>query len=153
MKALADELWAIHSNENDYVQNISDSEAKANGQEFGKKFSSTVFKTKHPVVHVHEATGKKHLLLGGFAKKLEGYSTSESEALLNIFQSYITRLENTVRWKWTEGDVVIWDNLATQHYPVSDYKEHRVVRRVTVGKGVPVNQKNESSTLLSKKEN
>ena len=153
LKTLADELWAIHTNENDYVQNISDSEAKANGQEFGKKFSSTVFKTKHPVVHVHEATGKKHLLLGGFAKKLEGYSTSESEALLNIFQSYITRLENTVRWKWTEGDVVIWDNLATQHYPVADYKEHRVVRRVTVGKGVPVNQKNESSTLLSKKDN
>ena len=69
LKTLADELWSIRSNENDYVQNISDSEAKANGQEFGKKFSSTVFKTKHPVVHVHEATGKKHLLLGGFAKK------------------------------------------------------------------------------------
>jgi alpha-ketoglutarate-dependent sulfate ester dioxygenase len=153
LKTLADELWSIHSNENDYVQNISDSEAKANGQEFGKKFSSTVFKTKHPVVHLHEATGKKHLLLGGFAKKLEGYSTSESEALLSIFQSYITRLENTVRWRWTEGDVVIWDNLATQHYPIADYKEHRVVRRVTVGKSVPINQKNESSTLLSKKDN
>ena len=46
--------------------------------------------------------------------------------------------------------MVIWDNLATQHYPVADYTEHRVVRRVTVEKGVPVNQKNESSTLLSK---
>ena len=37
--------------------------------------------------------------------------------------------------------------------PIADYNEHRVVRRVTVGKGVPVNQKNESSTLLSKKVN
>ena len=90
-------------------------------------------------------------MLGGFVGKLEGYSTSESEKLFSIFQSYVTRLENTVRWKWAEGDVVIWDNLATQHYAVADYEEHRVVRRVTVGKGVPVNQKNESSTLLSKK--
>ena len=150
-KTLADELWSIHSNENDAVQNISDSEAKANGQEFGKKFSSTVYKTKHPVVHVHAETGKKHLLLGGFAKQLEGYSKSESEKLLSIFQSYVIRLENTVRWKWSEGDVVIWDNLATQHYPIADYKDHRVVRRVTVGKQVPVNQTNKTSVLLTRK--
>lgn len=150
LKKLADELWGVHSNENDFVQNLSDSEAEERNLNFAKKFSSTVYKTKHPVVHVHEETGKKHLLLGGFAKQLEEYSRSESQNLLNIFQSYITRLENTVRWKWTEGDVVIWDNLATQHYPIGDYKEHRIVRRVTVGKGIPVNQKNESSALLNK---
>ena len=115
------------------------------------EFESTVYKTKHPVVHVHGETGKKHLLLGGFVGKLEGYTTSESETLFSLFQSYVTRLENTVRWKWTEGDVVIWDNLATQHYAVADYDEHRVVRRVTVGKHVPINQNHESSSLLYKK--
>ena len=35
-------------------------------------FESTTFKTKHPVVHVHEETGKKHLLLGGFAGTARG---------------------------------------------------------------------------------
>jgi hypothetical protein len=34
---------------------------------------------------------------------------------------------------------------------VADYDEHRVVRRVTVGKNITVNQKNEVSTLLTKK--
>ena len=91
------------------------------------------------------------MLLGGFVGKLEGYSTSESEKLFSIFQSYVTRLENTVRWQWTEGDVVIWDNLATQHYAIADYEDQRVVRRVTVGKDVPVNLENVASTLISKK--
>ena len=58
-------------------------------------FESTTFKTRHPVVHVHDETGKKHLLLGGFAGQLEGYSTCESKRLLGIFDSYVTRLENT----------------------------------------------------------
>jgi alpha-ketoglutarate-dependent sulfate ester dioxygenase len=152
LKNLADELWAIHTNEYDYAQfkpsSIEDDEIK---KKYRAVFESTVFKTRHPVVHVHAETGEKHLLLGGFAGKIEGYTTSESERLLSIFDSYVTRLENTVRWQWTEGDVVIWDNLATQHYAVADYDEHRVVRRVTVGKNVPVSQENVASTLLDKK--
>lgn len=154
LKKLAGELWAIHSNEFDYV-NIINQYNKGIIDEQIKKyrevFSATEYNTKHPVVHVHTETGKRHLLLGNFVKKLEGYSTSESEKLFSIFQSYVTRLENTVRWRWAEGDVVIWDNVATQHYAVADYEnQRRVVRRVTVGKYVPVSQQNETSTLLSK---
>lgn len=146
LQQLADELWAIHSNEFDYG-----SFSKEGTEQFNKAratFASTVYKTKHPVVHVHADTGKKHLLLGGFVKKLVGLNSSESQRLLSIFASYVERLENTVRWQWMEGDVVIWDNLATQHYAIADYDEHRVVRRVTVGKDVPVSLQNESSQLL-----
>ncbi|MEH7082445.1 TauD/TfdA family dioxygenase [Neobacillus drentensis] len=153
LKKLADKLWGIHSNEFDYAQyKRSDIDVNEVTKKYRDVFESTVFKTRHPVVHVHAETGKKHLLLGGFAGRLEGYTTSESERLLSIFDSYVTRLENTVRWKWTEGDVAIWDNLATQHYAVADYGDrHRVVRRVTVGKDVPVNQENEVSRLIVKK--
>ncbi|KAA9027599.1 TauD/TfdA dioxygenase family protein [Niallia endozanthoxylica] len=152
LKRLADELWAIHTNEFDYAQLVAKAidEQDEVRQKYRSVFESTVYKTKHPVVHVHAETGKKHLLLGGFVGKLEGYSTSESEKLFSILQSYVTRLENTVRWSWTEGDVVIWDNLATQHYAVADYDEHRVVRRVTVGKEIPVNKDNQRSTLITK---
>lgn len=153
LKKLADGLWAIHTNEYDYSQfkpaeNIDDEVKK----KYRDIFESTIYKTRHPVVHVHAETGKRHLLLGGFAGRVEGYTTSESERLLSIFDSYVTRLENTVRWQWSEGDVAIWDNLATQHYAIADYgDQHRVVRRVTVGKDVPVNKENESSRLIIKK--
>ncbi|MGE7781007.1 TauD/TfdA dioxygenase family protein [Peribacillus sp. NPDC097264] len=152
LQKLADEAWGIHTNEYDYAQfkpsETIDDEVKKN---YRAVFASTVYKTRHPVVHVHSETGKKHLLLGGFAGRIEGYSTSESERLLSIFDSYVTRLENTVRWQWTEGDVVIWDNLATQHYAIADYEDQRVVRRVTVGKDIPVNQQGEASKLINKK--
>jgi taurine dioxygenase len=51
----------------------------------------------------------------------------------------VTRPENTVRWRWTPGDVAIWDNRATQHYGVADYgNELRILRRVTVAGDLPV---------------
>ncbi|WP_082865704.1 TauD/TfdA dioxygenase family protein [Paenibacillus crassostreae] len=154
LRTLADELWAVHTNDFDYADfkpnsvNLEDNETY---QAYRATFESTVFKTRHPVVHVHAETGKKHLLLGGFVNKLEGFSSSESEKIRSIFNSYVERLENTVRWQWTEGDVVIWDNLATQHYAIADYEERRVVRRVTVGKNIPVNQQQEPSKLITKK--
>lgn len=153
LKQLAEKLWAIHTNEFDYAQlsRLPLKGEKENAQ-YRSVFESTVFKTRHPVVHVHEETGKKHLLLGGFAGRLQGFSTSESEKLISIFQAYVTRLENTVRWNWAEGDVAIWDNLATQHYAIADYGDtQRIVRRVTVGKSIPVNQENIQSSLINKK--
>ncbi|WP_285768378.1 TauD/TfdA family dioxygenase [Peribacillus sp. SI8-4] len=153
LRKLADELWAIHTNEYDYAQfKQVESATDEIKKKYREIFESTIYKTRHPVVHVHAETGKRHLLLGGFAGRVEGYTTSESERLLSIFDSYVTRLENTVRWQWSEGDVVIWDNLATQHYAIADYADqHRVVRRVTVGKEIPINKENESSRLLTKK--
>lgn len=147
LKKLADSLWAVHSaSDNQYHVN----KKKKNSPKVDLKQEPTAISdTRHPVVFVHEETGKKHLLLGVFVKHFEGLSKSESEQLIQIFQSYITRLENTVRWKWTEGDVVIWDNIATQHYAIGDYgDQHRVVRRITVGKSVPVNLQNEASSFV-----
>ena len=56
-----------------------------------------------------------------------------------MLQDHVTRLENTVRWRWSAGDVVIWDNRATQHKAIDDYgKEPRIVRRVTIDGPVSV---------------
>ncbi|MOA26965.1 putative dioxygenase [compost metagenome] len=53
--------------------------------------------------------------------------------------AHVTRLENTVRWRCSVGDVVIWDDRATQHYAINDYgDQHRVIRRVTVDGDVPI---------------
>ncbi|MGO8396407.1 TauD/TfdA dioxygenase family protein, partial [Rhizobium ruizarguesonis] len=78
-------------------------------------------------------TGERSLLLGNFVQRLVGLSKSYSAKLYEVFQSYFTAPENTVRCRWRAGDVAIWDNRATQHYAVNDYgDQHRVVRRATV---------------------
>ncbi|MEN6541801.1 TauD/TfdA family dioxygenase [Parvibaculum sp.] len=137
-KAFADQLWALHTNDYDYAavrRVITDEQIKRHRE----VFASTVYETEHPIVHVHPETGEKHLLTGHFVKRILGVSTADSARLFSIFQDHVTRLENTVRWRWAAGDVAIWDNRATQHYAVNDYGDaHRVMRRVTLAGEVPV---------------
>ncbi|HET6193655.1 MAG TPA: TauD/TfdA family dioxygenase, partial [Trebonia sp.] len=141
LRELADRLWALHTNEFDYAKlGLTDrGDVDPARTEYAQVFSSIGYETLHPVVRVHPETGERALLLGGFARQLAGYSSGDSAALLRIFADHITALENTVRWSWAVGDVVIWDNRATQHYAVADYgTQRRNVRRITVVGEVPV---------------
>ncbi|MBO9537040.1 TauD/TfdA family dioxygenase [Herbaspirillum sp.] len=137
LRQLADRLWALHTNEYDYASRFNSTAAGL--KRYREIFTSTVYETEHPVVRVHPESGERTLVLGHFVKKLLDYPTADSEHLLQLLASYVTRLENTVRWRWSVGDVAIWDNRATQHYAINDYgDQHRVVRRVTVAGDVPV---------------
>ncbi|MBC3258229.1 TauD/TfdA family dioxygenase [Pseudomonas paralactis] len=147
LRALADHLWAVHSNEYDYAARKPDV-AVEKLEEYRKVFTSTVYETEHPVVRVHPVSGEKTLLLGHFVKRLKGYSQAESAQLFNLLQGHVTRLENTVRWRWNTGDVAIWDNRATQHYAVDDYgTQERIVRRVTLKGDVPVGVQGQRSQI------
>jgi alpha-ketoglutarate-dependent taurine dioxygenase len=138
LRELADKLWAIHSNEYDYAHGKRNTDP-AVIEAYRKVFASTVYETEHPIVRVHPISGERSLLLGHFVKRIKGFSPAESQGLFNILQNYVTRPENTVRWRWRAGDVAIWDNRATQHYAVDDYdNQDRIVRRVTLTGEVPV---------------
>ncbi|WP_313200917.1 TauD/TfdA family dioxygenase [Pseudomonas sp.] len=138
LRELADKLWAVHSNEYDYASVKPDVDP-AKLERYRKVFTSTVYETEHPVVRVHPISGERALQLGHFVKRIKGYSLVDSQHLFALLQGHVTRLENTVRWRWQAGDVAIWDNRATQHYAVDDYgTQPRVVRRVTLAGEVPV---------------
>lgn len=138
LRELADKLWAVHTNEYDYQARRNKASAE-DLKYYDEIFTSTIYETEHPVVRVHPETGERTLLLGHFVKKLVGLSSYDSAHLFQVFQDHITRLENTVRWRWAVGDVAVWDNRATQHYAINDYgDQHRLVRRVTVDGDVPV---------------
>lgn len=140
LKSLVEDLWAVHSNEYDYAAVHADKdEISVARSEHMKKFTRLVFETEHPVVRVHPETGEKSLLLGHFVKNFVGLKASESAALFQILQERITRLENTLRWNWTPGDLAIWDNRATQHYGIADFGANkRKIHRVTLAGDVPV---------------
>jgi taurine dioxygenase len=136
LRNLANQLWALHSNAYDYAVTSDVSEAvKAHR----KIFTSTVYESLHPVVRVHPESGEPGLFIGGFVRQIRGLSPAESTDILRLFQSYITRPENTVRWRWKVGDVAFWDNRSTQHYAIADYGDQpRRVQRVTIAGDLPV---------------
>ncbi|WOH64305.1 TauD/TfdA family dioxygenase [Bradyrhizobium sp. BWA-3-5] len=136
LQRLAHELWAVHTNAFDYAVMARANEADK--KHFEEVFTRTIYETEHPVVRVHPETGERALVLGDVVQRFVGIRKYDAQKLFTLFQSHITASENTVRWNWTEGDVVIWDNRATQH-AVNDYgDQHRVVRRATIDGEVPV---------------
>jgi len=138
LRGLADQLWALHSNVYDYAAtrpNATDRQV----QRYETVFKSTVYETEHPVVQVHPLSGERAIILAYFVRKLLGVSAADSGHLLAMLQDHVTRLENTVRWRWSTGDVVMWDNRATQHKAIDDYgQQPRIVRRVTIDGPVSV---------------
>lgn len=142
LQALAERLWAVHTNLYDYAAHIE--EYRVGGvdvqeQSYRDEFRSDVYETEHPVVRVHPESGERVLLLGHFVKQLAGLTSTESAAIFRLLQERITRLENTIRWQWSPGDLAIWDNRATQHYGVADYDNlDRRLHRITIAGDVPV---------------
>lgn len=142
LRELAHGLWALHTNAREYAQYLK---VQVQGREpaFRKMDRNSsrlaVFEAIHPVVRVHPQTGERCLLLGSYATGFVGYNSVTFEAIRKIFQDVIIRPEHTVRWNWQVGDLVIWDNRATQHFAVNDYGgAERLVKRVTVVGEIPV---------------
>jgi alpha-ketoglutarate-dependent taurine dioxygenase len=149
LRALADKAWAIHTNAYDYAAAKPNAKAEDIARH-REVFASTVYETEHPVVRVHPATGERTLVLGQFVKSLKGFDSVDSRRLYDTLQAHVTQLENTVRWRWTKGDVAIWDNRATQHYAINDYgSQRRIMRRVTLAGDVPVSIDGQSSRAIS----
>ncbi|MFJ9894915.1 TauD/TfdA dioxygenase family protein [Streptomyces sp. NPDC091280] len=137
LRALADTLWAEHTNDYDYAvpdEEIDDEKAAQRAQ-----FTSIKFRTVHPVVRVHPLTGERGLFIGGFAQRIVGLSTGESRKILDILQAYVTRPENVLRHRWSPNQLVLFDNRITQHYAIDNYDGlPRRLNRVTVAGDVPV---------------
>ncbi|WP_051687967.1 TauD/TfdA dioxygenase family protein [Curtobacterium sp. S6] len=149
LRNFADSLWAVHSNESDYVRpDTVTSEAERSYQ---KQFVSSSFATAHPVVRVHPLTGERGLFIGAFAQRLKilGVTSEESLDILRIFQRHVTRPEYVVRVAWEPGQLVLFDNRITQHYAIDNYgRAPRTLKRVTVAGDIPRSVDGRSSYSL-----
>jgi len=89
----------------------------------------------HPVVLTHPITGRKVLYCNpGFTDHFDGMKRDESDALLAYLIEF--QLQPRFRYtnRWTEKDLLIWDNLGTIHRALADYRpdEIRLIRRCQV---------------------
>lgn len=91
-------------------------------------------KVPQPLVHVHPETGRKTLFaVTGHVHSIQGVSTEESNAILSLLHSHVSRTEYVVRFNWQPGDVAFWDNRAVLHRVSNDYGDApRKLQRVTI---------------------
>jgi taurine dioxygenase len=93
----------------------------------------------HPVLIAHPRTGAPVLYVN-FAQtqRIVGLSTQESAELLDDLFSVLYADDNVYEHHWSEGDLVVWDNIALQHGR-SDVVagQARSLRRVVID-GVPL---------------
>ena len=88
---------------------------------------------RHRLVHLHEPSGRKALYLASHASDIVGMPRDEARALISELMNFAVQPQFVYAHKWRQGDVLIWDNLATMHRatPFDDRNFVRDMRRTT----------------------
>jgi taurine dioxygenase len=90
---------------------------------------------EHPIIARHPYNGKPSLYVNaGFTHGIAGMDEHEGRALLQELYDHVAKPEFVYRHKWRKGDVIMWDNCATQHNAVGDYEAplRRLMWRTTI---------------------
>jgi taurine dioxygenase len=94
----------------------------------------------HPIIRTHPVTGRKCIYVNDSTTvKIPGIAESESEELLGELRARCIREEFVYRHQWRLGDLLMWDNCASQHQAVADYAlpQRRRMHRTTITGTVP----------------
>ena len=88
-----------------------------------------------PIFRTHPITGRTVLYCNpGYATRIDGMPEAESAELLRFLFEHQEQKKYFYAHSWTEGDVLMWDNIGTVHNAAADYlpDEPRYMRRVQV---------------------
>ena len=88
---------------------------------------------RHRLVHMHEPSRRKALYLASHASDIVGMARDAARALIKELMDFAVQPQFVYAHKWRQGDVLIWDNLATMHRatPFDDRTFVRDMRRTT----------------------
>ena len=86
----------------------------------------------HPMIMRHPLSGRNILYANpGYVVRIDGLPLKESDELLAMLFEHQLQPKYCFDHHWTEGDLLIWDNIRTLHNAVADYgpNEHRLMQR------------------------
>jgi taurine dioxygenase len=89
----------------------------------------------HPVLLTHPVTGRRVLYANpGYTVRIDGWPEADSETMLAYLFELQLRAKYRYLHRWTENDVMIWDDLCTLHNAWPDYgpDEPRLIKRCQV---------------------
>jgi taurine dioxygenase len=85
-----------------------------------------------PMVMTHPISGRKLLYANpGYTMRIDGMPAAESDALLETLFEHQLRPEFRYTHHWSQGDVLVLDNIQTLHNAIADYgpDEPRLLKR------------------------
>jgi taurine dioxygenase len=138
MKARIEPLQAEFSLENRHLKLVADGDAAAALDDRHKRSAPPVV---HKVVRTHPVTGRRSIYVNeGQTARILGVPEEESRELLRALWAECTRPEYIYRHKWRVGDLVMWDNIPTQHLAICDYAlpQRRYLQRTTLRGSAPI---------------
>lgn len=132
MQAWLETLTAVHSAPRGQREVLRVDEQP---QQVREEWDRELTARTHPVVVVHPVSGRKALFVNpAFTIKIVELNNAESANILRFLWGHCDHPDFAVRHRWSEGDVVVWDQLQTMHMAPSDYLPHeRRMVRMTAG--------------------
>ncbi len=88
----------------------------------------------HPLVQRHPVSGELALYVSpSNTTRIVELDENESDAVLALLVDRVLQPESICRWKWSPGDIGIWDNHFVLHHAIDDYgDERRVIHRIEI---------------------
>lgn len=129
MQELCGRLRAVHRIDASFRRSVIDN----HGPDVAQALVDAHPPITHPLVRAHPDTGEPALWLSPlYVDRIVDMAPAESALIL----TYLNRLFDdpgvSIRWRWSEGDVVIWDETCTVHRALTDhFPHHRRMRRCT----------------------
>ncbi|GHE12021.1 TauD/TfdA dioxygenase family protein [Streptomyces alanosinicus] len=132
MRQRTAEMRAVHS-----AEHLGTLQSQASGGQSSVAAGSLAGhpEVEHPLVLTHPVTGARSLLLGSMViRGITGLSQQDSRGMLDELLRHTTSERYVYSHCWRQGDLVVWDNLATLHTasPCDSSRNRRLLYRAVV---------------------
>jgi alpha-ketoglutarate-dependent taurine dioxygenase len=94
----------------------------------------------HPIARTHPDRGTKALYLGNHASHILGMPVEDGKALLAELEAHATLPQFVYTHRWTQGDLVMWDNRCLLHRALTNFdmgRHARILHRTVVRGTIP----------------
>ena len=144
IREFVDELRGIHRYQGNAAVNVS--------KEYLDTLNQNLIISEHPLVRVHPETGERALYVSpSFLESIVDLTPTESSSLLAMLKTHVTRPEFTVRFKWSNHALAMWDNRQVLHMGPKDIinsEYPREIHRTTLMGDIPFGPNGKKSIPL-----
>jgi len=135
-RARIDGLSAVHNYTQQYERRLARVRAQGGQRDdLPASARAQVPDVIHPVVMRHPRTGRKGIYVNSaFTTEIVGMEREAGTKLIAELIEHATQSRFVYRHGWQPGDLLVWDNYATQHRAIQDYAapQRRLMYRTTV---------------------